>query len=103
MAIQQSITDKAGIVTTYWVVTSIHADLKAQTVSVTLSGWLTAAAYTAGQQPSARRPYLFNVPFSAIPSAATGSITLTEIYAALMAIFANPAKPSPFAGATLVS
>lgn len=103
MPVLQPITDKSGVVTTYWVVTSIHADMVNQNVSVTLSGWLTEATYAANQQASARRPYFFNIPFASIPSASTGSITLTEIYAALLAIFNNPAKPSPFAGATLVS
>jgi hypothetical protein len=103
MPLQQSITDKSGVVTTYWVVTSIHADMVNENVSITLSGWLTSETYAAGSQASARRPYFFNIPFTSIPSAETGSIALTEIYTALLAIVNNPAKPSPFAGAVLVA
>jgi hypothetical protein len=102
MPLQQSITDKSGVTTTYWVVTNIHADMINLNASVTLSGWLAAANYTAGQQSSARRPYFFAIPFAMIPSAATGSISLTEIYAALITIVNDPKNASPFAGATLV-
>lgn len=103
MPLQQSITDKSGVVTTYWVISSIHADMINKSTSVTLAGWLTEATYAAGQQQSARRPYFFSIPFASIPSAATGSISLTEVYTALLAIVNDPQKPSPFAGAALVA
>lgn len=103
MALQVSVTDKSGVVSTYWVVTNIHADIVNQVASVTVSGWLNEAAYANGSQASARRPFFFSIPFSQLPTAASGSISLTEVYAALLTIVNNPAKPSPLAGATLVA
>lgn len=103
MALQVSVTDKSGVVSTYWVVTNIHADMVDQVASVTVSGWLNQTTYAGGSQASARRPFFFSIPFSVLPTAATGSISIDEIYTALITIINNPAKQSPLAGAVLVA
>ena len=103
MAFSKSITDNAGVTSTYWVITSAHADFINQSVSVSIAGWLTQATFTANNKPSARRPYFFNVPFSVLPNTATGSIAMTDLYNAILAQLTNPGKnPSALVGATLV-
>lgn len=103
MPLQQAVTDKSGVVSDYWVVTNIHADMVNQSVSVTLAGWLNQTTYAAGSQASARRPFFFSIAFSALPTAATGSISLDEVYTALLTIINDPKKKSPLAGAALVA
>ena len=105
MPLQVSVTDSSGVTSTYWVIAHVQADMSAQTASASLAGYLDSAAYTGGRSPSSRRPYFFSVPFAAIPSVATGSISMTEMYAAILAQINDPkrATPSPLAGATLVA
>lgn len=105
MPLQISITDTSGVTSTYWVISRVQADMTGQTASASVAGYLDSASYTAGKSPSARRPYFFSVPFSAIPSVATGSISMTEMYAAILTQINDPkrAVPSPLAGAVLVA
>ena len=105
MPLQVSVTDASGVTSTYWVIQHIQADMTGQTASASLAGYLNSAAFTTGKSPSSRRPYFFSVPFSAIPSVATGSISMTEMYAAILTQINDPkrAVPSPLAGAVLVA
>jgi hypothetical protein len=105
MPFSKSIVDNAGVNSTYWVITHAQADFSAQTVMVTISGWLDKAAFDTSKKPSARRPFYFSIPFSAIPSAASGSISMEELYTAVVGILANQPRgnPSPLAGATIVA
>ena len=105
MPLQVSITDASGVTSTYWVISHVQADMTSQNASASLAGYLDSTAYSTGKTPSARRPYFFSVPFSAIPSVATGSISMTEMYAAILAQINDPkrAVPSPLAGAVLVA
>jgi hypothetical protein len=105
MPLQKSITDNSGVTSTYWVIGHVQADMGSRTATASLSGYLDAAAFTAGNTPSARRPFFFTVPFSALPSVTTGSISLDEMYTAIIAQINDPKRaiPSPLAGATLVS
>jgi len=104
MPLQKSITDSSGVTSTYWVINHVQADMAAQTASASVAGYLDAAAYSTGKSPSSRRPYFFSVPFSAIPSVATGSISMAEMYTAILTQINDPKRsiPSPLAGATLV-
>jgi hypothetical protein len=105
MPLQVSITDSSGVTSTYWTINHIQADMTAQTASASLAGYLDATAFSTGKSASARRPYFFSVPFSAIPSVATGSISMAEMYTAILNQINDPkrATPSPLAGATLVA
>ena len=105
MPLQASITDASGVTSTYWVIGHVQADMTAQTASVSLAGYLDSTAYSTGKSASSRRPYFFSVPFSAIPSVASGSISMTELYTAVLAQINDPKRsvPSPLAGATLVA
>lgn len=103
MAFQKSITDQSGVVSTYWVITSAQANFSAKTVMVTIAGWLDEASYTSNLKTSSRRPFYFNIPFTSIPSAATGSISMGELYTAIAAVLADGSKPVPLSGATLVA
>lgn len=106
MAFSKSITDNAGVASTYWVITSAHADFATSTVMCSVAGWLDATAYTNKLKASARRPFYFSVPFSALPTvAASNNISMEELYAAVLAIINNPAKSAttPLFGATLVA
>jgi hypothetical protein len=105
MPFSKSIVDNSGVASTYWVITHVQADMSAQTVMVTISGWLDQAAYASAKKPSARRPFYFSVPFASIPSASTGSISMDELYTAVVGILANPPRgnASPLAGATIVA
>lgn len=105
MPLSKSITDQSGVTTTYWVISHAQADIANQTCAVTLAGYLDADAYATKKNPSARRPFFFSVPFSSLPSIASGSISMAELYLAVMTMIADPkrAVPSPLAGATLVA
>ena len=105
MPLQVSITDASGVTSTYWVINHIQADMSGQTASASLAGYLDSTAYSTGKSPSSRRPYFFSVPFAAIPSVATGSISMAEMYTAILAQINDPkrAVPSPLAGAVLVA
>lgn len=104
MPLSKSITDQSGVTSTYWVISHAQADFTSKTCAVTLAGYLDQDAYTTGKNPSARRPFFFSVSFDSIPSVASGSIAMAELYAAIMDQIANPkrAVPSPLQGATLV-
>lgn len=104
MPLSKAITDQSGVTSTYWVINLSQADLRSNTVAVTLAGYLDAAAFADKKNPSARRPFFFSIGFDKIPSAASGSISLAELYVAILDQIADPkrAVPSPLAGATLV-
>lgn len=103
MPFLKSITDASGVVSTYWVITSAHADFSSKNVMVSISGWLDATSYTNNLKASARRPFYFSVPFTAIPSAASGSIAMAELYDAVSAMLADPKRPTALVGATVVA
>ena len=104
MPLSASVTDKSGVTSTYWVISNAQADFSSQSCSVTLSGYLSADAFTNKMTPSSRRPFFFSVPFSQIPSVSSGSISMSDLYDAILAQINDPkrAVPSPLAGATLV-
>ena len=104
MPLSASVTDKSGVVSTYWVISNAQADFSGQTCAVTLAGYLDADAYSTKKAPSSRRPFFFSVPFSQIPSVSSGSISMSDLYDAILAQINDPkrATPSPLAGATLV-
>jgi|SRR3954471_22701045 hypothetical protein len=104
MPFSKPITDPSGVVSTYWVITSAHADFGGKNCMVALAGWLDQNAYTNNLKPSARRPQYFQVPFTSIPSVATsGNISMVELYDAVAAMLTDPKSNSPLAGATLVA
>jgi hypothetical protein len=104
MPFEKSVTDPSGVVSTYWVITTAHADFGSRTVMVSLSGWLDAASFEASLKPSTRRPQYFQVPFAAIPSVdSNATVSMAELYAAVTAMLADPTKPTTLSGATFLA
>ena len=105
MPLQKDFTDNSGVTSSYWVINTAQADFGAKTCSVTIAGYLSADSFNAGNTPSSRRPFFFSIPFTSLPSVGTdGSISMTELYNAVLTQINDPkrAVPSPLAGATLV-
>jgi len=85
MALSKSLATPYGINAGYWVITSLIFDVDNQLASVTLSGYVDAAARTARVAPLASRPYSSPIPgtFEDLTRAAIYNFVRTKVGDAL--------------------